>query len=52
MVQDIRGQEDNSHGDGKQMCGKQMFPGPFLIMGHREDFDPMGLVRFLPVYHT
>lgn len=24
---------------GKQMFGKQMFAGPFLIMGHREDFD-------------
>lgn len=28
VIQDFRGEEGNSHGDGKQMFGKEMFPRP------------------------
>lgn len=45
-------EERQFNGDGKQMFGKQMFAGPPLTMGHREDFDQKGLTMFLPVYHT
>ena len=36
----------------KQMFGKQMFSGPCVTMGYREDLDQRGLAKFLPVYHT
>lgn len=29
-----------------------MFAGTSLMMGHTEDFDKTGLIRFLPVYNT
>lgn len=32
-----------------QMFGKEIFAGLSLTMGHREDFDTMGLAMFLPV---
>lgn len=48
VVWDFKGQEGNSHRDGKQMFAKQMFPEPTLTVGHREDFDQRGLARSLP----
>lgn len=38
MVWDFKAQEGNSHG-----AGKEMFAGPFLTTGHREDFDQTAL---------
>lgn len=34
------------------MFAKQMFAGPSLMMGHKVDFDQMGLARFLSDSHT
>lgn len=42
----FKGQEGNSHGDGKQM-----FAGTSLKVGHREDFDPIYLAVFLTITH-
>ena len=36
----------------KQMFGKQCLPCLAETMGHGEDFDQMGLARFLLVNHT
>ena len=36
----------------KQMFGKQMFAGPSLTMGRREDFVQVGLTEVLPAPHT
>lgn len=37
---------------GKPMLGKQMFAGPSVTRGHREDFNQLVLAMFLPVSHT
>lgn len=39
VVWDFPRGKGNSHGDGKSTFNKQMFAGPSLTMGHREDLD-------------
>ena len=52
MVWGLKGQDGNSHGDGKvnvwqKNVGWAIFSGP-----HREDLEQMGLARFFSSYHT
>ena len=49
MVWEFKGQEGNSHGDGKAKFSNYMFAGPSLTAGRREDFNQTGPARFLPV---
>ncbi len=54
VLWDFKGEEGNSHWEME----KQMFlvnkclPCLTKKMSHGEDFDQIGLARFLPVYHT
>ena len=52
VIWDFKGEEGNSHGDKKQMFGKEMFARPSLTMGDREDLDQNSFARVLPVCHT
>ena len=48
VVWDFKGEEGNSHGDGKVNVWYCLAE----TVGHGEDSDQMGLARFLPVYHS
>ena len=52
VVWDFKGEEGNSHGDGKANLVNKCLSCLAQTKGHGEDLDQIGLASFLPVYHT